>query len=76
MDMQQVANAMQITPPMLGGHDMENASIEEPGNVPGAGSPNQQPGSPKVRSNEIERGEGQGGAQSSAMQQAPNPGAQ
>jgi hypothetical protein len=77
MDMQQIANAFQIQPPVMGGIGMDAASM----NIPGAGSPSQQPGSPKVRRNEIERGEGGGSdassnAQSSAMSQAPNPGAQ
>jgi hypothetical protein len=75
MDMQQVANAMQITPPPMGGIGMDQASID----VAGAGSPGQQPTSPKVRRNEIERGDagGPGGPQkSAAMSGAPNPGAQ
>ncbi len=75
MDMQQIATAMQITPPVMGGMSMDEASM----NIPGAGTPTQQPTSPKVRSNEIERGEGGGAAgnmQSAAMSQAPNPGAQ
>jgi hypothetical protein len=47
------------------------------GNVAGAGSPDQEAGSPKVRSNENERGEESGGSpQSEAMASAPNGGAQ
>lgn len=74
MDMQQIANAFQIVPPVMGGVGMDAASMD----VPGAGSPTQQPGSPKVRSNEVERGDGKPGgeAKSGAMSQAPNPGAQ
>lgn len=77
MDMQQVATAMQIQPPQsIGGMGVDGAAV----NIPGAGTPTQQPGSPKVRRNEIERGEGNDAAtsqaQSSAMQNAPNPGAQ
>lgn len=41
--------------------------------VPGAAGPGQDPGSPQVRRNENERGEG--GAKSEAMAGAPNPGA-
>lgn len=44
------------------------------GSPAGAGSPTQDPDSPNVRSNEVERGEGQQ-AQSEAMQEAPNAGA-
>lgn len=48
--------------------------------VAGAGGPGQEPGSPKVRNNETERGEGSpsGGneAKSSAGRQAPNRGAE
>ncbi len=74
MDMQQVANAMQITPPTMGGMSMDAASADM--NVAGAGTPDQQPTSPKVRSNEVERGEGSGQQQqSAAMSQAPNAGA-
>ena len=75
MDMQQVATAMQITPPEdVGGHGIDGAAVS----IPGAGTPTQQPTSPKVRRNEIERGDGNDAAtvQSEAMQNAPNPGAQ
>lgn len=77
MDMQQVATAMQIQPPQsIGGHGgVEDAAV----NIPGAGTPSQAPGSPKVRRNEIERGEGNSAAtsesRSAAGQNAPNPGA-
>jgi hypothetical protein len=43
--------------------------------IAGAAGPDQEPGSPKVRSNENERGEG-GGAKSEGMRNAPNGGAQ
>jgi hypothetical protein len=43
--------------------------------VAGAAGPDQDPGSPKVRNNETERGEGRE-VQSAAMQAAPNAGAQ
>ncbi len=43
--------------------------------VAGAGGPGQEPGSPKVRNNETERGEGSE-AKSEAMSNAPNQGAQ
>ena len=70
MDMQQVATAMQIQPPQgIGGMGVEDAAV----NIPGAGTPSQEPGSPKVRTNEIERGEQ---ANSAATAEAPNPGAQ
>src|SRR4030095_13268116 len=42
----------------------------------GAAEPGQEPGSPKVRRNEQERGEGNGEPQSEAMSGAPNLGAQ
>jgi hypothetical protein len=76
MDMQQVATAMQIQPPQsIGGMGIDGAAV----NIPGAGTPTQEPGSPKVRRNEIERGEGNSAAtsesKSAAMQNAPNPGA-
>jgi hypothetical protein len=44
--------------------------------VAGAGGPGQEPGSPNVRRNEQERGEGGREAQSEAMTNAPNSGAQ
>lgn len=49
----------------------------QPSPVGGAGGPGQGPDSPKVRSNETERGEGGPGgeAKSNGMSQAPNPGA-
>ena len=70
-------HAMQITPPeSIGGHGVNGAAV----NIPGAGTPDQAPTSPKVRRNEIERGEGNDAAtsqaKSAAMQNAPNPGAQ
>ncbi len=73
MDMQQFATAMQIVPPVMGGIGMDEAKM----NIPGAGSTTQQPTSPKVRTNEIERGEQPNGQapQAQAMTQAPNPGA-
>jgi hypothetical protein len=77
MDMQQVATSMQIQPPQsIGGHGVDGAAVS----IPGAGTPTQQPGSPKVRKNELERGEGNSAAtseaKSAATQNAPNPGAQ
>jgi len=77
MDMQQVATAMQIQPPeSIGGMGVDGAAV----NIPGAGTPDQAPTSPKVRRNEMERGEGNDAAtsqsKSAAMQNAPNPGAQ
>ena len=77
MDMQQVATAMQIQPPQsIGGMGVDGAAV----NIPGAGTPDQAPTSPKVRRNEMERGEGNDAAtsqaKSAAMQNAPNPGAQ
>jgi len=77
MDMQQVATAMQITPPQsIGGMGVDGAAV----NIPGAGTPSQQPTSPKVRRNEIERGDGNSASTnpslSPATQNAPNPGAQ
>lgn len=42
----------------------------------GAATPGQEPGSPKVRNNETERGEGSDGPKSEAMRSAPNAGAQ
>lgn len=64
-------------PPGLENVDFQGAGLgqEQEGGVPGAAGPGQDPGSPNFRSNEIERGDGQQ-AQSSAMQGAPNPGAQ
>jgi hypothetical protein len=80
MEMQQVANAMNIQPPPMGGIGMDQASIQGGSPVAGAAGPGQAPDSPNVRRNEVERGEGQGGgangAQSAAMSQAPNAGAQ
>lgn len=75
MDMQQVATAMQITPPQsIGGMGVDGAAVD----IPGAGTPSQEPTSPKVRRNEIERGEGNNAAtteaKSAAGQNAPNPG--
>jgi hypothetical protein len=73
MDMQQVATTMQITPPeSIGGMGIDGAAVD----IPGAGTPTQAPTSPKVRRNEIERGDGNDAAtQQSAQQNAPNPGA-
>jgi len=76
MDMQQVATAMQIQPPQsIGGMGVDGAAV----NIPGAGTPDQQPTSPKVRRNEMERGEGNSAATSESLsastQNAPNPGA-
>ncbi len=78
MNMQQVANSMNIQPPTMGGIGMDAASI----NPAGAGGPGQAPTSPNVRRNEVERGDGQNGGppgneqRSAAMANAPNPGAQ
>ncbi len=74
MNMQQVANAMNIQPPEMGGIGVDKASVD----VAGAAGPGQAPTSPKVRRNETERGDGQNGKpqQSAAMANAPNPGAQ
>jgi hypothetical protein len=77
MEMQQVATAMQITPPQsIGGMGVDGAAVD----IPGAGTPSQQPTSPKVRRNELERGEGNSASTnpslSAATQNAPNPGAQ
>jgi hypothetical protein len=45
--------------------------------IPGAGGPGQDPGSPNIRSNEVERGEEAGSEEKSeAMTNAPNAGAQ
>ena len=64
-------------PPGLENVDFQGAALggQEDNAPPGAAGPGQQPDSPKVRTNEVERGEGQQ-AQSSSMQQAPNMGAQ
>ena len=73
MDMQQVATSMQITPPQsIGGMGVDGAAVD----IPGAGTPDQAPTSPKVRRNEIERGDGNDAAtpQQGAQQNAPNPG--
>lgn len=64
-------------PPGVDGIDAQGVSI------PGAASPDQDPTSPKVRTNEVERGDSPGGQsdrpgadqQSDAMRQAPNLGA-
>jgi hypothetical protein len=65
-------------PPGLENIDLQGADLggrpEEGNGPPGAANPGQQPDSPKVRTNEIERGEGQP-AQAGAMQGAPNLGA-
>jgi hypothetical protein len=76
MDMQQVANSMQIQPPPMGGIGMDEAKLD----VAGAGAPGQEPGSPNVRRNELERGDAGGAVgnaqKSEAMSAAPNAGAQ
>lgn len=73
MEMSQAATAMGIQAPPLNGRTLG----EEGGmNVPGAAGPGQEPGSPKIRPNEIERGEGQGKSEmSEATRRGPNPGA-
>lgn len=64
-------------PPGLENIDFQGADLAGQGdNAPaGAAGPSQDPSSPKIRSNEVERGEGRQ-AQSQAMQGAPNAGAQ
>lgn len=75
---QQAAEQGIQVPPGLENVDFQGNDLggrpQEDNAPPGAAGPGQQPGSPKVRTNEMERGEGQQ-AQSGAMQGAPNPGA-
>lgn len=62
-------------PPGFEDLDFRGQELQQQQGPAGAASPGQAPTSPKVRTNEIERGEGQQ-AQSQAMGNAPNPGAQ
>ncbi len=83
MEAQNAATMMNIEPPPMQGAGLpQDQAIPSPnGNgespVAGAAGPNQQPGSPAVRQNELQRGEGSNvdNPQSETMARAPNPGA-